>query len=219
MNLASERRGRDRFGLVVAGLVAAVALAACGSGSASAGPNSAGANGTGVVQHPASVGPPPSPTLPDDTTPVTLDPTLLAFLPEAIDGIPVLEDADEAAAALTDPALSKIATSIDTAVAVDTGSGNLVYALVVRLRPGAFGAEVYRQWRDSFDEGACAAAGGVTGRAEATLGGRQAFITSCGPGLRTYHVLLEAQNVVISASATGEGRFGEKLMETLRVPG
>lgn len=219
MNLASERRGRDRFGPVVAGLVAAVALAACGSGSASAGPNSAGANGTGVVQHPASVGPPPSPTLPDDTTPVTLDPTLLAFLPEAIDGIPVLEDADEAAAALTDPALSKIATSIDTAVAVDTGTGNLVYALVVRLRPGAFGAEVYRQWRDSFDEGACAAAGGVTGRAEATLGGRQAFITSCGPGLRTYHVLLEAQNVVISASATGEGRFGEKLMETLRVPG
>lgn len=224
MNLASERRGRDRFALVVAGLLVAVSLAACGgdsaSASASAGPGSSGGpNGTGILQPPTSFGPPPSPTLPDVTTPVTLDPTLLGFLPEAIDGIPVVEDMDEAALALTDPALPQIATAIDAAVAVDTGNGNLVYALVVRLRPGTFGAEVYHQWRDSFDDGACATAGGVTGHAEATLGGRQAFITSCGVGLRTYHVLLEDQDVVISASATGEGRFGEKLMETLRVPG
>ena len=219
MKLAPSRRRWSRFAPLVAGLLTAVAIAACGSNSASGGPDSSGGpNGTGIIQPPASFGPPPSPTLPDTTTPVTVDPTLLAFLPEAIDGIPVLEDEDEAALALTDPALPAIATAIDAAVGVDTGSGNLVYALVVRLRPGTFGTEVFHQWRDSFDEGACAAAGGVTGHAEATLGGRQAYITSCGPGLRTYHVLLEAQEVVISASATGEGRFGEKLMQALRVP-
>ena len=141
MNLAPERRARDRCALVAAGLLVVVALAACGSDSASGGPDASGANGSGILQPPASVGPPPSPTLPDDTTPVTVDPTLLGFLPEAIDGIPVVEDADEAALALADPALPKIATALDAAVAVDAANGNLVYVLVVRLRPGAFGAE------------------------------------------------------------------------------
>ena len=57
--------------------------------------------------------------------------------------------------------------------------------------PAAFGDEAFRQWRDSFDQGACAAGGGVIGNAEATLGGRQTFIASCVGGMHTYHVYLE----------------------------
>jgi hypothetical protein len=212
---------RERIAIGTAILAGGLALAACGDAATSARP-SGGGNPSGpttpTLEPPTSVGAVPSPSPPDETVPVSVDPALLAILPEAIDGIPVREDADAAALAQNDPALSQIATTVDAAVAVDTGTNNLVYVLVVQLRPGTFGGATYDQWRNSFDEGACAASDGVAGRAEATLGGRQAFITTCAKGIRTYHVLLEEQDVVISASSIGDGRFGETLMETLRVP-
>ena len=147
-----------------------------------------------------------------------LDPALLAYLPAAVGGIEVKEDVDEAAAALNDPALPRIASAVEGAVAVNIGTGNLVYAWIVHLRTGVFTDSDYRQWRDSYDEGACAAAGGVVGRAEATIGGRQSYVTSCVAGLHTYHVWLKDQDILISASSIGEGKFGEKLLEGLRVP-
>jgi hypothetical protein len=208
----------------VAALLLAVAVAACDGATASrtATPPpgaSGGSGGAGTLEPPTSFGPPPSPTAPDDTAPLVIDPALIAILPASVDGIAVTESPDEAALALTDPALPNIASALDVAVAVDLGTGNLVTAWVVQLKPGSFSTEAYRQWRDSYDEGACAAAGGVTGHAEADIGGRRSYVTSCAAGLRTYHVLLEDQQVLISASAIGEGRFGEKLLGGLRVPG
>ena len=85
-------------------------------------------------------------------------------------------------------------------------------------KPEAFTTDIYRQWRESFDEGACAGSGGVVGRAEAEIAGRQSYVTSCVNGLRAYHVLLEDAGVLISASAIGEGRFGEKLLAGIRIP-
>ena len=111
-----------------------------------------------------------------------------------------------------------MAEAADAAVAVDPGGGNLVVAWVVRLRDGAFGEEAYRQWRESYDEGACTAAGGIVGNAQAEIGGRNTYITSCVAALRTYHVWLEEQDMLVSASSIGEGRFGEKLMAGLQVP-
>jgi hypothetical protein len=181
---------------------------------ASGAPASAGSS----APPPATFGPPPSATPPDDASPLALDPTVLEYLPESIDGIPLLEDFDVAGEALLDPALPDIATAVDAAVAVDTAKGNLVTAWVVRVRPERFGTEAFRQWRDSYDEGACSAAGGVVGKAEAEIGGRNTFITSCVAPLRTYHVWLEKENVLVSASSIGDDRFGEKLMGSLRVP-
>ncbi len=183
-----------------------------GSGDASLPTSSASA------APPESIGPPPSPTPPDETTPVTLDPSLLDYLPATINGIAVTESVDEATQALTDDTLPKIATSVDAGVAVDAGSGDLVYAWIVRLRPDKFGEGVYSQWRDSYDEGACSGAGGIVGRAEATIAGRTVYITSCVQSLRTYHVWLKDQGILISASATGDARFGELLMTNLRLP-
>ena len=208
-------------------LLMALLVVACGSTeppSSTDGPNrptdAVGATGGATVAPPpVSFGPPPSPSPPDDATPIAIESELLAFLPASVDGIPVVEDLDVAAEALLDPALPQIATGVTAAVAVDTATGNLVTAWIVRLRPDAFGDELYRQWRDSYDEGACTAGGGVTGRAQAELGGRNTYVTSCVAALRTYHVWLEEQDVLISASSIGEGRFGEKLMSTLRVPG
>jgi hypothetical protein len=202
---------------------ALLVLAACQPGSpsgATAAPGSSGVavGATAAAAPPATFGPPPSPTPPDETSPVVLDPTLLAVLPASIDGFPVSESIDEASLALADPALPRIATALDVGLAVDTARGNLVLAHVVKLRPEAFDAGTFRQWRDSFDEGACAAAGGVARNAEAEIDERTVYITSCVASLRTYHVWLENEALLVSASSIGEGTFGEKLMGELRVP-
>jgi hypothetical protein len=174
---------------------------------------------TPTLDTPRSFGPPPSPTPTDEDSPVVLDPSVLAILPERVSNIPVTESVDEASQALADPSLPRIASAMDAGVAADVGSGNLVYAWVVRVRPERLTDEIYRQWRDSYDEGACGEAGGAVARAEATIDGRTVYITSCAQGLRTYHVWLEDQAILISASATGSGNFGELLMDNLRVPG
>ena len=198
-------------------LALATVLAACQTGtpSGSGGPGSSQI-GTSPIDPAMTVGPPPSPT-PDDATPAVIDATLLEYLPETVAGAPVTEALDEAALALADPALPRIATALDVGLALDETTGNLVTAHVVRLREGAFDDDTYRQWRDSYDEGACAAAGGVVGRAEATIDKRTVYVTSCVAGLRTYHVWIEDEHLLISASSVGDRRFGELLMNELRV--
>jgi hypothetical protein len=219
VNLARVPALGGRAASLVA-ILAAVSLAACSTPGPTSGPQGTfiGPATTNTALPLTSFGPPPSPTAPDGTTPLSLDSSLLALLPATVDATKVIEDPDAAAEALGNGALPALATALDAAVAVDAGNGNLVYALVVRIRPAAFGDEAFRQWRDSYDQGACAAGGGVIGNAEATLGGRQTFITSCVGGMHTYHVFLKDQGIVISASAIGDGRFGEKLLTNLRVP-
>ena len=204
-------------------LAGAVVVAGCTNTATSAGTSArpastAGSAAIGTLGPPTSGGPAANATAPDDTTPISLDSSLLAVLPERLGDIAVAEDNDQAAIALSDPALPHIATAVDAAVAVDAANGNLVYAWVVKLRPGALTADAFRQWRDSYDDGACAASGGVIGAAEAELGGRTTYIGSCAAGLRTYHVWLEEADVLVSAASIGEGRFGEALIAGLREP-
>ena len=208
---------------VLAAAVLSLAVAACGTADPSGATgrplgSSAGSDAPGSADPPTSFGPPPSPSF-DEGTPAILDPTVLAYLPASIDGTPVVEALDEAAVALSNPAVADFASAVDAAVAVDTGNGNLVSAYVVRVKPETFTADIFRQWRDSFDESACTAAGGVVGRAQAEIGGRNAYVTSCVAALRTYHLFIEEEDILISASSIGEGRFGEKLLAGVRVPG
>ena len=201
--------------------LALLAVAGCSSTSPSTAPSNAATALVSAATSPApidSLGPPPVAT-PDDAAPVTIDQSLLDILPAKIGTVAVTEDADAAAQAVNDPALDQIATGVDSAVAVDTGNGNLVLANIVRLRPGAFGAELYRQWRDSYDEGACAGSGGVVGHAEAVIANRQTYVTSCVAGMHTYHLWIEDQDILISASSIGADRFGEQLLTGLRLPG
>jgi len=192
-------------------------LAACEIGDGSGGPSSGVPSGAIPTDPAMSAGARPTST-PDDATPAVIDVALLDYLPETVGGAPVTEALDEAALALADPALPRIATALDVGLALDETSRNLVTAHVVRLREGAFDDDTYRQWRDSYDDGACAAAGGIVGRAEATIDARTVHVTSCVAGLRTYHVWIEDEHLLISASSVGDGRFGELLMSDLRVP-
>jgi hypothetical protein len=161
----------------------------------------------------ATLGPPP--TANGSATAVTIDTTLLAVLPREVSSIPVIESPEGESAAMTDTVLPTIATAAVAAVVVDTATNDLVYALVVRLNP-VFTADTYRDWRDSYDVGACLGVSNVLGHAQTTIAGRTVYIGTCVNGLRTYHTWLEDKSILISASATGDRMFGVLLMGTLR---
>ncbi len=87
---------------------------------------------------------------------------------------------------------------------------------VVRLRPGVFGDAWFRSWRDTYDTGACEIAGGVApGAAVSDISGRETHIGSCQGGVHTYHVHLASPDRIVSITAAGEGRFGERVVAGL----
>ena len=147
-----------------------------------------------------------------------VDSSLLEVLPADVDGLPITESPEAETQALTDPALGEVAEAIAAGFAIDAATSDFVYGVVIRLRDGVMGDERFRDWRDSYDEGACSQAGGVVGHAQAEIEGRTVYIGTCDGGVRTYHVWLAEQNLIVSASAVGEERrLGEKLVEGLRL--
>jgi len=133
-----------------------------------------------------------------------------------VDGLEVVENPDGEAAALGDPLLATIGSAIAAGFAIDPASGDFVYAVVVRLLPGAMDEAGFRDFRATFDDGACSQADGVARTAETRIGDRTVYIGTCVGGLRTYHVWLEDRGVLVSASAVGERRLGELLVVNLR---
>jgi hypothetical protein len=168
---------------------------------------------------PGASGPAVASATPEPTGPpaIVVDPSLLELLPADIAGVRLQPDTDTAAEIATDPALAAALQSIAVAAAfgpqaTDTLTDYAV-ATVVRLRPGVFDDGWFRDWRDSFDEGVCAQAGGVTGHAEATMDGRPVFIGTCAGDVHTWHVYLPREGVVVSTQGIGDGRFGERIID------
>ena len=145
-----------------------------------------------------------------------IDPALLAYLPASVDGLLITESPEAEAEALADPELASVGSAIAAGIALDGSSGEFVYALVVRLLAGPMNEALFPYWRDRYDEGACAQAGGVANAAEVQLGGRTVYTATCTEGVRTFHAWLDAQGIFISASAVGDRRLGELLVEGLR---
>ncbi len=144
---------------------------------------------------------------------VIVDGSLLDALPAEIAGSPRMADVETAAGIATDPAL---AADID-ALAVGLYAGQADYAVVTvtRLRPGVISDSYVRDWRDTFDAGVCAQAGGIDGHAEASIGGRTTFIGTCLGGVRTYHVRLADPDRIVSLQALGDARYGELIVAGL----
>ena len=129
---------------------------------------------------------------------------------------PPLEGSPEAAAeSAGDATLAANAESLAVAIAADQPTGSFVVASVVQLRPGVFDEEFFRDWRDSYDEGVCAQAGGVAGNAQTEIDGRTVYIGTCAGGVHTYHVYLEGSDAIVSVNSVGEARLGEEVMENL----
>ena len=228
-------RGRG----AAAALLAALALAACGSPAISPpGPGSTpGGTPVGppldapsaVMASPAespspvgSAGSSPAPSEPPGESAsaspaagLTRDDSLLAILPPDLDGMPVTAEEASFAEAARDPAFASNVEKAAFAIVVGPPA-DLASGVVATLAPGVFDDAFFRDWRDTYNEGACAQAGGVVGNAEAELDGRTVYITSCGGGLRVYHTYLEERDALVSLFSLGDARFGERLMADLR---
>jgi hypothetical protein len=200
-------------------IVLALIATACGSqagttpaGTATASPTS------GPTAAPATVSPetgaPETLAPPSPAGGVLEDPSLLAVLPADLGGVPVVLEPQAFAEAAADPAFAENVDAAAFGVVVD--AEDLSSAVVAQLVPGTFSEAFFRDWRDSYDEGACGQAGGVAAAAETELGGRTVYITTCAGGLRTYHAWVEERGAVVSAFSLGERRFGEQLMAGLR---
>jgi hypothetical protein len=204
-----NRLGANRTVLALLGLVTLVFVAGCSARLVTTTP---AATPTAFV----------TPTDPDATSAdgsvpqVALDAGLLAVLPPTVLGLPVEESPEGDQSALEEPVLDTIATAAIGAVVVDTSTTDLAYALVVRLRPGALTDSGFRDWRDSYDEGACGNASLLVGHSQTSIAGRTVYIATCSGGLRTYHVWIQDKNLLISVSSLGTRHFGEVLLANLR---
>ena len=204
-----------------AGLVATLALVVAACGPAPVGTT------TPPVASPVTTPSPTPGSTPDRTdapgssaTPespgsgVTEDASLLAVIPADVDGVAVQQETLAFADAASDPSFVANVEAAAFFVAVD--ASDLASGVVARLRPGVFSDGFFRDWRDSYNEGACAQAGGVAGNAEAELGGRTAYITSCAGGLLAYHAYVDERGVIVSLISVGERRLGEQLVDGIR---
>ena len=82
----------------------------------------------------------------------------------------------------------------------DLASGVVAELLPNRCLDDAF----FRDWRDTYNEGACDQAGGVAANAETELDGRTVYIATCAGGLRVYHAWLEERGILVSLFSLGE---------------
>jgi hypothetical protein len=150
---------------------------------------------------------------------VEVDPGLLAFIPGGGNGLDLTYDEETTKQVAADPGLAKDAVGLAIALFTVTGApvpaSDLAVVSVVHLRDPSIGEEGYRNWRDSYDESACASAGGVAGHAQATMSGRVVYIGSCSGGVLTYHVRLGQGAIVVSATSIGPMRLGERVMKAI----
>jgi len=155
-----------------------------------------------------------SPAQPSPAGAVVEDPSLLSVLPASLAGVPVNHEAQAFAEAATDPAFAGNVQSAAFAVAVD--GEDLASAVVARPNPGVYSETFFRDWRDSYNEGACGQSGGVAGNAQSEIGKQTVYIGTCAGGLRTYHAWLADKGLLVSAFSLGDRRFGELLMAGLQ---
>jgi hypothetical protein len=164
---------------------------------------------------PGSAGSPTArPSLGSSTSTVVEDPSLLGVLPGTVDGVNVTLEHDAFLDAVADPAFAEHVQRAAFGVAVD--GQDLASGVVAELVPDTFSDAFFRDWRDTYDAGACGQSGGVVGNAETEIDGRTVYIGTCAGGLRTYHAWLPERGTIVSAFSIGDRRLGEALMEGLR---
>jgi hypothetical protein len=214
---------------IVAGAIATalvLATAACGGPSATAIPSgrlvspatgASSASGA-VIAAPGSPSGAPTastPAVSGAPGPITvLDPSLLAILPASVGGAIVTEEPASFAEAIRDA--SFVANVDRAAFAVVVDGTDLASGVVAHLRPNVFSAAFFNDWRATYDEGACAQAGGIVAHAETTTGGRTIYVTTCVGSLRVYHAYVASREVIVSLFSVGTRLFGDQVMAALR---
>jgi hypothetical protein len=194
--------------------VAAVVLTGCGTNGLTASPPPFGSSAIPTSTPPAAQTNPAATGSPT-TGSVPIDETLRAHLPESVDGLPLMAAPESDAEVARVPEVVANGEAVLTALVADPAN-EFAHVQLIRLKPDRFSDAFFRSWRDSFDEGFCAQAGGVQGTAEAPIGDRIVFITTCAGGARAYHTWLESSRVLVAVSSVGERRLGEQLLAGLQ---
>ena len=137
-------------------------------------------------------------------------------------GLTFAYDEETTSQVLADPGIRKDASALAIGLYTVTGQQPIEdYAIVnvLRLRdPGTADDNWFRSYRDSYDDSACAQAGGVTRHAEAQMSSHTVFIGSCAGGAFTYHLRTKTGDLVVSITGVGPGRLGERLAAAVTDP-
>jgi hypothetical protein len=205
--------GTRAFIVLVVGFL--VTLGGCGGPVPSAS-SSPSAPATVVVSpapsaSPASVG--PSSSAPAGSS-IESDPGLFAAIGGDAGALTFQYDPDTTAQVAADPGLAGNVGGL--AIGLYTIPGQLPIAdfaivSVLHLRDPSVGPDWFRSYRDTYDAAACAQAGGIDRHSETTIGTNDVFIGACAGGAFTYHVRLEARGIVVSITAAGPARLGERI--------
>jgi hypothetical protein len=216
----SSTRRRVAAGLpILVGVL--ISLAACGS-STPWSPTPSASSGPSGLSSPTSAGLASASAAPTAAGPSTTasrsaveaDPGLFAFIGDAAGGLTFQYDTETTARVAADPGLALNAVGLAIGLYTVPNQQPIVdFAIVsvVHLRDATVDDAWFRSYRDSYDTGACAQAGGVERHAESTMGANHVFIGSCAGGAFTYHVRLPGQPIVVSITAAGPARLGERL--------
>ncbi len=204
--------------VVAVALVIALAIAGCGSTEASiqpatSTPTPSASASPSISPSTPSISPGPPSSIPG--VDVVMDPALIGILPAAVGAARVEIEPESFGEAVGDP--SFVANVDAAAFAIVTEGDDLASGVVAHLRPDVFSEAFFRAWRDSYDEGACAQAGGVAAHAQVAIDtDRTMHVTTCAGGLRVYHAYVPERETVVSVFSWGERRFGEQLVRGLR---
>jgi hypothetical protein len=199
--------------ILVAGCSTSIPNSATPVGSAAPPASLSSANATPPARSSAPSGPAAS---------AESDPGLFAIIGgDSGEGLDFRFDADTTASVGSDPGVARDAAGIAIGLFTITGQqpvADFAIVSIVHLRDSAADEAWYRSYRDSYDVAACAQAGGVTGHAESTIDGHRVFIGSCAGGALTYHVRVRDGSLVVSITAVGSKRLGERLVADVDRP-
>jgi len=142
------------------------------------------------------------------------DPGLFAFIGGTAGALNFQYDPDTTAQVAADPGLA--GNVVGLAIGLYTIPGqqpvaDFAIASVLHLRDPSVGTDWFRAYRDTYDAAACARAGGIDRHSETTIGKNDVFIGACAGGAFTYHVRLAARGIVVSITAVGPARLGERI--------
>ena len=195
-----------------------MAIAALGVVFAGCGQAAPAASATVSAPAAVSVSAPPAATVPGSpNAPVGVEAELLDLLPAEIGGLPLTFSQEGSATAAGDPGLAATAESVAYGLLADDLGDDIAVVSIVRLHDGVFGDELFRRWRETYDAEVCRTAG-VTGHAQAEIGGRTVHIGTCARGGHTHHAWVEAERAIVSIYSAGERRLGELAISHLGRP-
>jgi hypothetical protein len=143
------------------------------------------------------------------------DPGLFALIGGDASELDFRYDPDTTGTVGADPGVAADATGIAIGLYTVRGQQPIQdYGIVsiLQLRDPSRDGEWFRSYRDSYDESACAQAGGIARHSQTVLNGHTVFIGGCAGGAFTYHVRVRENALVVSITSVGPADLGVRLM-------